>query len=268
MWKLSTAAFAAALLLGGLTSLAGAEEDPPGKKIYLKLKCQQCHTIEALNISKVEGEEEEEEEAVEGEEKVDPPDLSGAGKERTAEWHAKWLKKEEKTKKGRKHKKKFKGTAEELTVLSAWLATLKYDVPKNKQDGASKAKAGASAAKKDSVSKVTTPAAKKDSLPKVTTPVVKKDSLPKAATPAAKKDSVSKGKVAVPAAKKDSVAKATTPVAKKDSLPKAATPAAKKDSVAKAKAGAPPVRKDTAAKAKDTLSKARKDSLSKDIKAK
>lgn len=240
MWKISTVALAAALLLIGLTSAALAGEDPPGKKAFLRNKCQQCHTIDALNISKVEGEEEEE--AVEGEEKVDPPDLSGAGKERTAEWHAKWLKKEEKTKKGRKHKKKFKGTAEELTVLSAWLATLKYDAPKEKQDGASKAKAGAPAAKKDSVSKAATPAVKKDSLPKAATPAVKKDSLPKTATPAAKKDSVSKGKVAVPAARKDSVAKA--------------------------KAGAPPVRKDTAAKAKDSLSKARKDSLSKDIKAK
>ena len=129
MWKLFIAATGTSALLVGLTLTgARAEEEPPGMALFKKNKCTQCHTIQAVNISKEESEEEEE--AVEGEEKVDPPDLSGAGKERTAEWITKWLKKEEKTKKGRKHKKKFKGGEDELKSISEWLAGLKHDVPK------------------------------------------------------------------------------------------------------------------------------------------
>lgn len=108
---------------------AVAAEEPAGQKIYIKQKCSQCHPIEALKIAKVESDEEEAEEA--DEEKVDPPDLSGVGKERTAEWIVKWEKKEEQIK-GRKHKKKYKGTDEELKTLAEWLATLKFDVPKKK----------------------------------------------------------------------------------------------------------------------------------------
>ena len=74
MWKLFIAATGTSALLLGLTLTgARAEEEPPGMALFKKNKCTQCHTIQAVNISKEESEEEEE--AVEGEEKVDPPDL-------------------------------------------------------------------------------------------------------------------------------------------------------------------------------------------------
>jgi hypothetical protein len=43
----------------------------------------------------------------------------------------KFLKKIEKLE-GRKHKKKFKGSDEDLQAISDWLGTLKFDVPKDK----------------------------------------------------------------------------------------------------------------------------------------
>lgn len=128
MYKLLSATLGAGFLLAFLASNAGAADAvAPGQDIFIKNKCSQCHTITALKITKEEGAEEEE--AVEGEEKVDPPDLSDVGKNRTAEWITKWEKKEEKNK-GRKHKKKWKGTDEDLKTLADWLATLKYDVAK------------------------------------------------------------------------------------------------------------------------------------------
>ena len=104
---------------------------PAGQRIFLDNKCIQCHNISALKISKAKAdkEESEEEEASEGEKKVDPPDLSGIGKDHDAKWFTKWLNKEEKVE-GRKHKKKFKGSPESLDTLTQWIATLKYDVPK------------------------------------------------------------------------------------------------------------------------------------------
>ena len=132
MWKYLSTSLGTAVLLFCLSAAGrvAAGEEPAGQKLFIKNKCSQCHTIDALKISKEESEEEEEE-AEEGEKKVDPPDLSGAGKEREAAWIVKWLKKLEKVE-GRKHKKKFKGSEEELQALSEWLATLKVDVPKKK----------------------------------------------------------------------------------------------------------------------------------------
>lgn len=130
MLKSLIATFGSGLALAAL-ALTGAEaaDAIPGKEIFLKNKCQQCHTIQAIGIAKEEGAEEEEEEAVEGEEKIEPGDLSGVGKEHTAEWIIRWEKKLEK-KKGRKHKKKWKGSESDLKVMADWLATLKHDVPK------------------------------------------------------------------------------------------------------------------------------------------
>ncbi len=115
---------------------------PAGQKIFLDNKCTQCHAIDALKISKAKADkDEEEEEASEGGKKVDPPDLSDAGKNKDhdAAWFSKWLMKEEKVE-GRKHKKKFKGSPEELKTVSEWLTTLKYDAPKKKDKAGKKEK--------------------------------------------------------------------------------------------------------------------------------
>ena len=64
----------------------------------------------------------------------------GKDKDHDAAWFSKWLMKEEKVE-GRKHKKKFKGSPEELKTMSEWLTTLKFDAPKKKDGGGKKEKA-------------------------------------------------------------------------------------------------------------------------------
>ena len=132
MWQLSLSSLAAGLVLICLGAARVGAEDavPPAQKIFTTNKCTQCHSIDSLKIAKVKSEEKEEELA-EGEEKIDPPDLSGVGKEHDPAFITKWLMKEEKID-GHKHKKKFKGSPEDLKVLADWLGTLKYNVPKKK----------------------------------------------------------------------------------------------------------------------------------------
>ena len=135
MWKTLSITLGMGVCLLGLTlshADAAKDADAPGKKIFVDHKCTQCHSIDALKIAKVKSDDKDEEEEGEGK-KVDPPDLSDVGKDKdhTVAWITKWLMKEEKIE-GRKHKKKFKGTDEELKTVSEWLVTLKYDVPKKK----------------------------------------------------------------------------------------------------------------------------------------
>jgi mono/diheme cytochrome c family protein len=133
MWKLTLSSLAVGLLLAGpgVAPVTAGDAIPAGQKIYTTFKCTQCHSIDSLKIAKVKSEEKEEETLAEGEKKVDPPDLSGTGNNHDAVFMAKWLMKEEKIE-GKKHKKKFKGNEEELKILSEWLVTLKFNVPKKK----------------------------------------------------------------------------------------------------------------------------------------
>ena len=134
--------FVAIATLIGLLALGGAVTflmdspvyaEPQGKDLFIKFKCNGCHTINSLGIKKIELKDEEkdnEEEETPEDKNKKPKDLSDAGKKHDAAWISKWLMKKEKikdkkTKKMVKHKKKFKGTEEELTALSAWLATFK-----------------------------------------------------------------------------------------------------------------------------------------------
>ncbi len=176
MRKIRMAGFGiAALGMSVALAFAAEDESSPGRTLFINGKCQQCHSVSALKISKVENGEPEESGAEE--EKVSPPDLSGIGKSLTAEWISKWLKKEETNQEGRKHKKKFKGSDADLQVLSAWLAALKYDSPKDKKGAA----AVVTVVKADTVAKV-----KKDSLSaKVPTPPAKPA---KALAPKSEKD--------------------------------------------------------------------------------
>ena len=141
MWRSLSVLFGVGALFVCLSfsKSSAAEAIPAGQKIFLDNKCTQCHNISALKIAKAKADkdEKEEEEASEGSKKVDPPDLSSVGKDHKADWFVKWLNKEEKVE-GRKHKKKFKGSPESLDTLTQWIATLKYDVPKNPKDKAEK----------------------------------------------------------------------------------------------------------------------------------
>src|SRR5262249_53887447 len=92
-----------------------------GKSIFLENRCNSCHTIQAQAITrkKVEGEDEDKEK-----DKKKPPDLSSVGLERKAPWMQKFLMKQE-TIDGEHHRKKFKGSEQDLQTLTAWLETLK-----------------------------------------------------------------------------------------------------------------------------------------------
>ncbi len=145
MWRSLSILFTVGALFVCLSfsKTVAAEAAPAGQKLFLDNKCTQCHAIDALKIAKAKSDKgEEDEEASEGGKKVDPPDLSDAGKDKDhdAAWFSKWLMKEEKVE-GRKHKKKFKGSPEELKTMSEWLTTLKFDAPKKKDGGGKKEKA-------------------------------------------------------------------------------------------------------------------------------
>jgi hypothetical protein len=121
MSRLRDVAVIAALLF--LVGWVGAAEAKSGKDIFLEQKCNKCHSIDSEKIAKKEekgGEEEDEEE-----EGTEPPDLSAAGKEHDAAWIAKWLQKQVKTDKGKKHRAKWKGSDDELKALTEYLAGLK-----------------------------------------------------------------------------------------------------------------------------------------------
>ena len=106
---------------------------PDGKPVFLKYKCNSCHSIEAAGVVKkaVEGE---------GETKMKPPDLSSVGLDKKADWFVLFLSKKEKLD-GELHPKKFRGTESELKTLTAWLETMKApkkDGGKAKEDEKSK----------------------------------------------------------------------------------------------------------------------------------
>ena len=84
---------------------------PAGQKLFMDKKCNTCHSIDSLKITKKMASSK-------------APDLSNVGAEQTAEWIAKWLKKEVDLK-GKKHTAAFTATPEETKTLSEWLATLK-----------------------------------------------------------------------------------------------------------------------------------------------
>lgn len=112
IFPLSLLTMAGAILIGAASSPSTGK---PGKSLFLDNKCQQCHSVESLGITR-------NGEAPPG--KL-PPDLSGVGLRRTPDWISKWLMKEEKNTEGKKHLKKWKGSEEDLATISNWLATLK-----------------------------------------------------------------------------------------------------------------------------------------------
>ena len=91
---------------------------PEGLKIYLKAKCNLCHSIEAKNVEKASGG------FTKVKEKNVPPDLSNVGSKHKAEWLMKYLTKKE-TNEGVTHSKLFRGSEKDLKTLVQWLETLK-----------------------------------------------------------------------------------------------------------------------------------------------
>ncbi len=82
-----------------------------GQKLFMDKKCNTCHSIDSLKITKKLATSK-------------APDLSNVGAEQNAEWIQKWLKKEVELH-GKKHIPAWAGTPEEAKTLAEWLATLK-----------------------------------------------------------------------------------------------------------------------------------------------
>jgi mono/diheme cytochrome c family protein len=145
LFGLATGDQAAKLNEGG----KGQAKVVAAKGVFTKYKCRSCHSIEAQGITKkaVEGEEEE---AAKGQK---PPDLSGVGLERKADWIVLFLQKKEKIE-GRLHGKKFRGTDEELKELATWLETLKEESAAKKMKAGEKA--GAAGTETKTVTKTVT----------------------------------------------------------------------------------------------------------------
>lgn len=110
------------------------EKSEEGKAVFQKYKCRSCHSIEAQGITRkeVEGETEATEKK--------PPDLSGVGLDKKADWFVLFLQKKEKLD-DTLHPKKFRGTDAELKKLVAWLETLK-DKPAAKKEAEEKKETG------------------------------------------------------------------------------------------------------------------------------
>ena len=115
-------------------------DDAAGKTIFVEQRCNTCHTIKSQSVEITEAEEGEVEEAVEGD--PDPPDLSAIGSEHDKVWIAKYLIKKEEVE-GRKHKKRFRGSTDELKTVAEWLATLTDAGAADEGDAAAEGSAGA-----------------------------------------------------------------------------------------------------------------------------
>jgi len=117
---------AAFVALLGLWPAAEARAED-GKQVFLKKECNECHTVESAGIAKLPAKDDEAEaDEEEGEEEDDtkPPDLSGVGKKHDRDWIAKFIQKKIETDKGKKHRKRFKGSQAELEALLGFLAGL------------------------------------------------------------------------------------------------------------------------------------------------
>lgn len=113
--------FAGFALVVGLVAIQGSaaeKKEDPGKALFLKHKCNSCHTVLAKSIGKVNPKR---------------PDLSGVGLARKEEWLHLFLRKKVANEEGKKHKKRFAGSDEKRKVLVDWLLTLK--TPPAKKEG-------------------------------------------------------------------------------------------------------------------------------------
>jgi mono/diheme cytochrome c family protein len=88
-----------------------ADTAAAGQKLFMDKKCNTCHSVDSMKITKKLASSK-------------APDLSNIGAEKNAEWIQKWLKKEVDLN-GKKHTPTWGGTPEDLKTLSEWVASLK-----------------------------------------------------------------------------------------------------------------------------------------------
>ncbi|MDO8585295.1 MAG: c-type cytochrome [bacterium] len=122
MLRQSLALFAVgvAAFVGILAALNAADEKTNGKDVFLKYKCDNCHSVSSAGI---EGKNK----------KMVAPDLLDVTARHEAEWIPRFIRKEEgaghvrcdkvpKERDGKPHMLKFAGTKEEEDALLAWFA--------------------------------------------------------------------------------------------------------------------------------------------------
>lgn len=104
-----TSALALALTLGlTLVSSTALASDAPGKAVFTAQACNKCHAVKAEGITS----------------DGDGPDLSKVGATLDAATIEKFITKQAELN-GKKHKKKYQGSDDDLKKLVAWLAALK-----------------------------------------------------------------------------------------------------------------------------------------------
>jgi hypothetical protein len=107
---------------------AAAEDE--GKAKFLEYKCNKCHAVESQGIEVLAGddaEEEEDEWAEEGEEEIDPPDLSNAGADfESPDEITEWIKKKAE-RNGRLHKSKLRAPKKDIDAIAAWVFALRKE---------------------------------------------------------------------------------------------------------------------------------------------
>jgi cytochrome c5 len=108
----SSTLLAAVLLIAVASSApapAAAQAKLDGKAIFLAQKCNMCHDVSSAGIT-----------ATTKSAAVKGPDLTGAAAKRDAKLLGEYLRKKADVD-GKKHKKEFTGSDEELGALIAWL---------------------------------------------------------------------------------------------------------------------------------------------------
>ncbi len=100
-------------LIVGFASFSQAIDEAPGHTLFLGKKCNLCHSVDSLGIPKKS-------------EKMEGADLSDAGNQvADAAWVRGWMQQTVLREGDVKHKKKWKGTDEELSTIADWVMTLK-----------------------------------------------------------------------------------------------------------------------------------------------
>lgn len=97
-----------------------AQDKAKAIAIFKEYTCHGCHSIEDHNIEV----DNSLDKGVRLEKDEIPPDLSQVGSKHLPEWIHRWLQKKEE-KKGKTHKRMFKGSMEEREILVNWLSSLK-----------------------------------------------------------------------------------------------------------------------------------------------
>ncbi len=105
--------FVVVVIYGFVFSIGSQTTNDDGKTIFVDQKCISCHSVKSVELIL---------------RKKDATDLSTIGKTRNEEFLKKYLSKEIKID-DKPHKFTFKGTEEQLKILSNWLASLKVSKP-------------------------------------------------------------------------------------------------------------------------------------------